>query len=195
MAEEIRRVAGDGPPADAQLHGLFHLRWLTSVDRPISGPGAPRLCPDLVSACLWRQEQRKLAWNHPTGHVESPAAAVMDGSGPGTRLNCAWAETWTRRIHELAPRVDTPHDLLRLLASAEGLDHLPLSDDGVAGIGSLDDVWAIYVACQVDCGGDTCEWAAFARHAWKMFEEKRHIVRCHIGQGRDYYCLEELQST
>ncbi|KAK6954962.1 hypothetical protein Daesc_002591 [Daldinia eschscholtzii] len=164
MADTISNIYGD-EPTDARLDGLFHLRLLVSghkVEQEISAEST--LCPDLLAACLERQRQRTSAWK--PDHADTCTSHTIPTqhssySQPG-------AAEWISDVHRLSQRANNPKELQKLLTSLVVVNSTPLSVDHLDAVGSQDDLWALCMACKVDCSKD-CEWLAFAKYIWKQF--------------------------
>lgn len=157
---ELLNLFGD-EPTDPRLDGLFRLRQLarwpeseakTSANRP------PRLSPALLTACHERQQRRRQAY-YSEGAPDSarPSLEVQENS-----LGCNSARGWINRVHSLAAEAASPGDLHSLLRKMMSFDGGQLES-----MGSLDNIWALCVSCQLDCGAD-CEWLAFAYHSWNQ---------------------------
>ncbi|KAI1411938.1 hypothetical protein F5Y13DRAFT_164715 [Hypoxylon sp. FL1857] len=178
MANALRNLFGD-KPTDAWLDGLFHLRWLISTDRGHQSPST--LCPELLAACLKRQQQRKLAWDSDhAGSSKNRDVLIHDPD-----INCQCATDWVTGIHAISSQANSPDELQKLLSSAILENSLPLSTDQLSAVGSWDDIWALCVACQVDCNND-CEWLAFAKYVWKQACSASHTTQgCNAGNLTD----------
>ncbi|KAI1472046.1 uncharacterized protein F4812DRAFT_203198 [Daldinia caldariorum] len=164
MANAIRSIYGDDP-TDARLDGLFRLRQLVSNREGGQKAGAePTLCPDLLAACLERQRQRESAWK------ANRADTCTDCTAPVRDSNdfLPDAAEWISDVHRLSQQADNPQELQKLLTSLEVTNSTPLSIGQLNAVGSQDDIWALCMACKVDCC-ENCEWLAFAKYIWKQF--------------------------
>ncbi|OTA67205.1 hypothetical protein K449DRAFT_389929 [Hypoxylon sp. EC38] len=173
MARALQNLFGD-KPTDAWLDGLFHLRWLVSSRDTKELQPKSTLCADLLAACLKRQSQRKSAWdsNH-AGSSKNPEIITDDSD-----ICCACAADWVTTIHTLSSQANKPDELQKLLGSVISKNSLPLPIDQLSAVGSWDDIWALCVACQVDCS-DNCEWLAFAKYVWKHIYFASHTCQGH----------------
>ncbi|KAI0139426.1 hypothetical protein F4776DRAFT_677493 [Hypoxylon sp. NC0597] len=174
MADALRKLFGD-KPTDAWLDGLFHLRWLMSTSNTKDIRTNSTLCPDLLAACLKRQEQRKSAWDSNYAGSSKKPEILMDDPD----IHCPCAADWARAIHTLSSQATNPDELQRLLGSVISKNSLPLSSDQLATVGSFDDIWALCVAYQVDCSNNY-EWLAFSKYVWKHIYSGSHTTQgCH----------------
>ncbi|KAI1800190.1 hypothetical protein F4811DRAFT_50390 [Daldinia bambusicola] len=165
MADAISSIYGDDP-TDARLDGLFHLRQLVSSREAGQKTGAGiTLCTDLLAACLERQRQRESAWksNDYTNSCTDYTVPVHNSNDfpPG-------AAEWISDVHQLSQQANNPEELQKLLTSLVVANSTSLSIDQLNAVGSQDDIWALCMACKVDCS-DSCEWLAFAKYIWKQF--------------------------
>ncbi|KAI2620170.1 hypothetical protein GGS26DRAFT_314997 [Hypomontagnella submonticulosa] len=172
MADVLGSIFGD-KPTDARLDGLFHLRWLVSNHGAEGKSGSKSaLCPDLLAACLKRQEQRKSVWN--SEYIDSTI-----GFKPLTRdkdIDSQCAIDWITGVHMLSRQVSSPDELQKLLTSVITQDSPRLSIEQLDAAGSRDGLWALCVACQVDCSDD-CEWLAFAKYTWGKISSASHVAQ------------------
>ncbi|OTA94609.1 hypothetical protein M434DRAFT_383100 [Hypoxylon sp. CO27-5] len=176
MARALQNRFGD-EPTDAWLDGLIHLRWLVSTSDTKELQPKSTLCEDLLAACLKRQSQRKSAWdsNH-AGSSKNPEILTDDSD-----IHCPCAADWVTTIHTLSSQANNPDELQKLLGSVMNDNSVPFSAGQLSTVGSRDDIWALCMACKVDCSND-CEWLAFAKYVWKQFYSASHIGQgCHAG--------------
>ncbi|KAI0850108.1 hypothetical protein F5Y00DRAFT_40581 [Daldinia vernicosa] len=164
MADALRSIYGD-EPTDARLDGLFHLRWLVSGhDTKQKTRAKSTLCPDLLAACLKRQQQRESVWK--PDHANSLPDSILPIHSPDN--DSPDANEWITGVHQLSQRANNPKALQKLLTSHVMLNSRRLSIDQLNAVGSQDDIWALCMACKVDCSKD-CEWLAFAKYIQKQF--------------------------
>ncbi|KAI0131206.1 hypothetical protein F4814DRAFT_405288 [Daldinia grandis] len=172
MANSLHSIYGD-EPTDARLDGLFHLRWLVgSHDTKQGTMVKPTLCPDLLAACLERQRQRESVWksDYTNSCPDSglPIYSLDNGGSDATK--------WTTDVHQLSQRANNPKELQKLLTSLKVVNSARLSIDQLNAVGSQDDIWALCMACKVDCSKD-CEWLAFAKYIRKQFCPASHSAQ------------------
>ncbi|KAI1652514.1 hypothetical protein F4813DRAFT_308508 [Daldinia decipiens] len=172
MADTLRSIYGD-EPTDARLDGLFHLRWLVSDHGTKHKTGAKTtLCPELLAACLKRQQQRESVWkpDHSKSCTDSrlPIYSPDDDGSDATE--------WVAVVHQLSQQANNPRELQKLLTSLIVVNSTRLSIDQLNAVGSQDDIWALCMACKVDCSKD-CEWLAFAKYIRKQFCSASHLAQ------------------
>ncbi|KAJ8122559.1 hypothetical protein ONZ43_g1279 [Nemania bipapillata] len=151
MESELRRLFGD-LPTDARLDGLFRLRWLLAGDSQSTQGSLP---PDLLA------NYRKSQLEHKKGPCRPPTDSLhWVGASP--------EDNWIDAFHSVAKKAHTPEDLRGYLTSDETLVTIPLSQDQLSQLGSMEDMWALCMACQVHCCG-SCGWRLFGKYIWRQF--------------------------
>ncbi|KAM4063690.1 hypothetical protein HRG_006816 [Hirsutella rhossiliensis] len=165
MEAQLHRIFGHDP-TDALLDGLFRLRWLASPDCP----SRPNVSPVLLSACQARRQQHKLLYMNAWPRTPTCSLAAPDSD------LCRKAHDWVTAVHSLARQAGGPDNLTALLTAGEHMAASPLTRSQIESLGPPDDIWALCVACQINCGYG-CEWLAFAHLAWGRFWSAPHIAQ------------------
>ncbi|KAI0378390.1 hypothetical protein F5Y04DRAFT_261924 [Hypomontagnella monticulosa] len=170
MAAVLHSKFGD-KPTDAWLDGIFHLRWLME-NYSSENESRPTLCPDLLAACLKRKRQRQSLWNLQRADNTTDPTSQLHNQG----THCQCATDWIADVHMLSRQASNPDELQKLLTSVITQDSAKLSIEQLNTVGSRDDLWALCVACQVDCSDD-CEWLAFAKYTWGRLCSASHTTQ------------------